>query len=85
MPAGIFIALFAYLLGSVPTGLVLTAFFQKASENIGSQNIGATNIYRTAGKTLGVLTLIGDVLKGALPVSSRSSWVVRVVGLRSQV
>ncbi len=69
MPIGAFIALFAYLLGSVPTGLLLTRLFSKGDpRKAGSQNIGATNIYRTAGKTLGVLTLIGDVLKGAIPV-----------------
>ncbi len=34
----------------------------------GSGNIGATNVGRIAGPTLGVLTLIGDMLKGAIPV-----------------
>jgi glycerol-3-phosphate acyltransferase PlsY len=34
----------------------------------GSGNIGATNVYRVAGKKLGVMTLIGDALKGAIPV-----------------
>jgi glycerol-3-phosphate acyltransferase PlsY len=33
----------------------------------GSKNIGATNIFRTAGKALGILTLVGDVLKGVIP------------------
>jgi glycerol-3-phosphate acyltransferase PlsY len=69
MPVGLFIALFGYLLGSVPTGLVLTRLFSKVDpRKSGSQNIGATNIYRTAGKTLGILTLVGDVLKGMIPV-----------------
>ena len=69
MPVGVFIALFGYLLGSIPTGLVLTRLFSKVDpRKSGSQNIGATNIYRTAGKTLGILTLVGDVLKGAIPV-----------------
>jgi glycerol-3-phosphate acyltransferase PlsY len=40
----------------------------------GSKNIGATNIYRTAGKTLGVLTLVGDLLKGAIPIWTASMW-----------
>jgi len=69
MPIGVFIVLFGYLLGSVPTGLLLTRLFSKVDpRRSGSQNIGATNIYRTAGKTLGILTLVGDVLKGAIPV-----------------
>ena len=60
---------FAYLLGSIPWGLVLTRLF--TSINIrqeGSGNIGATNVRRVAGTTLGMLTLAGDILKGAVPV-----------------
>jgi glycerol-3-phosphate acyltransferase PlsY len=69
MANGIFIALFGYLLGSVPTGLILTKLFSKVDpRKMGSQNIGATNIFRTAGKALGLLTLVGDLLKGAIPV-----------------
>lgn len=69
MPIGIFVALFGYLLGSVPTGVLLTKFFSKVDpRKTGSKNIGATNIFRTAGKTLGVLTLVGDVLKGMIPI-----------------
>ena len=69
MPVGIFIALFGYLLGSVPTGLLLAKFFSKVDpRKMGSKNIGATNIFRTAGKGLGILTLVGDVLKGMIPI-----------------
>ena len=75
MPIGIFIALFGYLLGSVPTGLILAKLFSKVDpRKIGSKNIGATNIFRTAGKALGVLTLVGDLLKGALPVWIAIQW-----------
>ena len=69
MPVGIFIALFGYLLGSVPTGFLLAKFFSKVDpRKMGSKNIGATNIFRTAGKGLGILTLVGDVLKGIIPI-----------------
>jgi glycerol-3-phosphate acyltransferase PlsY len=69
MPIGIFVALFGYLLGSVPTGLLLARFFSKIDpRKTGSGNIGATNIFRTVGKGLGVLTLVGDVLKGMIPI-----------------
>ena len=60
---------FSYLLGSIPWGLVLTRLF--TSINIrqeGSGNIGATNVRRVAGTKLGILTLAGDILKGAVPV-----------------
>jgi glycerol-3-phosphate acyltransferase PlsY len=61
--------IFAYLLGSIPWGLMLTRVF--AAEDIrlqGSGNIGATNVAREAGVLPGLLTLAGDVIKGALPV-----------------
>jgi glycerol-3-phosphate acyltransferase PlsY len=60
----------AYLAGSVPFGLVLTRMFTDIDiRKEGSANIGATNVRRTAGNLLGVLTLIGDVAKGAVPVA----------------
>jgi glycerol-3-phosphate acyltransferase PlsY len=75
MPIGIFIALFGYLLGSVPTGLILTKLFSKIDpRKLGSKNIGATNIFRTAGRTLGILTLVGDVLKGMIPITIAMKW-----------
>jgi len=59
----------AYLLGSVPMGvLVSKAFGGVDPRSSGSGNIGATNVGRTSGKAAGVLTLIGDLLKGAVPV-----------------
>jgi glycerol-3-phosphate acyltransferase PlsY len=66
---GIGFVVFGYLAGSIPTGLLLaTAFSGVDPRKEGSRNIGATNILRTAGKTLGVLTLAGDCLKGLIPV-----------------
>lgn len=72
-PYSIFIFLglpiFAYLLGSIPWGLVLTRLFTSVDiRRQGSGNIGATNVSRVAGSTLGVLTFSGDILKGALPL-----------------
>jgi acyl phosphate:glycerol-3-phosphate acyltransferase len=59
----------AYLLGSVPWGLVLTRMFTSVDiRRQGSGNIGATNVRRLAGTPLGILTLSGDLLKGAAPV-----------------
>jgi len=75
MPVGIFVALFGYLLGSIPFGLVFAKLFSKVDpRKMGSQNIGATNIFRTAGKTLGILTLIADVLKGVAPIWIANQW-----------
>ncbi len=58
-----------YLAGSVPTGVILAKLFTtKDIRQEGSGNIGATNVYRVLGARLGVLTLVGDVLKGVIPV-----------------
>jgi len=63
------ILLFAYLFGSVSWGLVLTRLFTDIDIlREGSGNVGATNVRRLAGNRLGVLTLLGDLLKGVLPV-----------------
>jgi glycerol-3-phosphate acyltransferase PlsY len=58
----------AYLLGSIPTGLLLGKAYGIDVRKEGSGNIGATNLYRTVGRKVGVMTLVGDCLKGVLPV-----------------
>lgn len=58
----------AYLIGSVPTGLLLGKSMGVDIRAAGSGNIGATNAYRTLGKKVGILTLVGDCIKGAVPV-----------------
>ena len=57
----------AYLLGSVPIGLLLSRLKGQDPRKVGSGNIGATNVMRASGKALGMLTLVGDILKGLLP------------------
>ena len=65
--------LLAYLLGSIPWGLVLTRLFAIADiRRHGSGNIGATNVARVAGPVLGLATLVGDFLKGWAPVALAS-------------
>ena len=61
----IIVAVYSYLLGSIPFGLVLTKIFLKKDiREIGSGNIGTTNVLRTGKKSLAVTTLILDLLKG---------------------
>jgi glycerol-3-phosphate acyltransferase PlsY len=62
------LAITAYLIGSIPTGLILGKACGVDVRSEGSGNIGATNLYRTLGRRIGVLTLIGDCLKGFIPV-----------------
>ncbi len=64
-----FFSILGYLIGSIPTGVILARLFSGVQlQKAGSGNIGATNVYRIAGKKLGILTLIGDVFKGILPL-----------------
>jgi acyl phosphate:glycerol-3-phosphate acyltransferase len=59
----------AYLIGSVPFGLLLTRLGGAGDGGaVGSGNIGATNVLRTGRKGLALATLALDLLKGALPV-----------------
>src|ERR1039457_3568486 len=82
----IILAITAYLLGSIPTGLLLARSFGVDIRTAGSGNIGATNVYRTLGKKVGILTLIGDCIKGLVPVLAAkylgmsSEWIA-LVGL----
>ena len=63
------IPLGAYLLGSIPFGLLFTRLFGGGDvRKAGSGNIGATNVARVAGPIPAVLTLIFDFAKGAAPV-----------------
>lgn len=55
----------AYLLGSIPFGLVISRIFGADDPRThGSHNIGFTNVLRVSGKKVGILTLIGDLGKG---------------------
>lgn len=60
----------SYLLGSVNFAIILSKLFtHKDVRNHGSGNAGMTNVMRTVGKLPGILTLIGDIIKGMLAVS----------------
>ncbi|GEN98297.1 glycerol-3-phosphate acyltransferase [Novosphingobium sediminis] len=65
----------AYLLGSVPFGLLLTRLFGAGDlRAIGSGNIGATNVLRTGRKGLAAATLLLDLAKGAAAVLIARTW-----------
>ncbi len=63
-----FLTLLAYILGSIPNALWIGKIFKKIDvREHGSKNTGSTNAARVLGVKLGILTLILDVLKGAIP------------------
>lgn len=65
----------AYLLGSIPFGLILARVFGSGDvRKEGSGNIGATNVARVAGPLPGLLTLALDAGKGALAVWLAARW-----------
>ena len=82
----ILILLTAYVVGSIPTGVLLSRIVGIDPRRVGSGNIGATNVARAAGRWLGLATLIGDALKGALPVlvaqrADSTPWLPAFTGL----
>ncbi len=82
----------AYLLGSIPFGLILGKMFGAADvRKEGSGNIGATNVARVAGPLAGILTLVLDAAKGAATVllagrySNDSATWMMIAGLAALV
>lgn len=63
-----FYIVIAYLLGAIPVGLLIGIILGKDIRKSGSGNIGATNTFRTVGPLAGIVTLLLDGLKGAVPV-----------------
>ena len=69
MLAEIFIVVFAYLIGSVSSAIVVCRIMGLPDPRTqGSKNPGATNVLRIGNKKAAAITLIGDALKGVLPV-----------------
>ncbi|MBI21772.1 MAG: acyl-phosphate glycerol 3-phosphate acyltransferase [Chloroflexi bacterium] len=79
--------LIAYLIGSIPTGIILGKIWKKKDIRMhGSGSIGATNITRTLGIKAGIIVLIIDILKGAIGVGisiviSDNEWISTISGL----
>lgn len=59
----------SYLIGSVPFGILFARAKGVNLRETGSRNIGATNVLRSVGKGAALLTLMGDLLKGAAAVA----------------
>jgi glycerol-3-phosphate acyltransferase PlsY len=76
LAAFLLVVLTGYVSGSLPWGLWLGRWLKGVDvRSVGSGNLGATNVYRSLGPGIGVLTLLLDIAKGALPV-----WLVPAAG-----
>ena len=77
MLRGGFLVVLAYLVGSIPFGMVVAKAFDRDLDlrKAGSGNIGATNVARTLGKGPGTLTLLLDAGKAVLALSLASYWM----------
>jgi glycerol-3-phosphate acyltransferase PlsY len=64
----ILLSIAAFIIGSVPTGILMARSRGIDLKQKGSGNIGATNVLRTTGKWPAFFTLLGDILKGAAAV-----------------
>ena len=68
MLLAVVLCLGAYVLGSIPTGLLVGRARGVDIRAIGSGNIGATNVARGLGRRWAALVLVADALKGFVPV-----------------
>jgi glycerol-3-phosphate acyltransferase PlsY len=66
----ILILILAYVLGSIPSGLIIGKVFYKTDiREHGSGNLGGTNTFRTLGVKAGLAVTLADILKGTLAAS----------------
>ncbi|MBT2728170.1 glycerol-3-phosphate 1-O-acyltransferase PlsY [Bacillus sp. ISL-75] len=66
----ILVLVLAYLLGSIPSGLIIGKVFYKTDiRQHGSGNLGGTNTFRTLGVKAGIAVTLADILKGTLAAS----------------
>ncbi len=74
--------LFAFLLGSIPFGLIIAKAKGIDIRQHGSGNIGATNVLRVVGKKYGITCLLLDALKGLIPTIIAIS-LIRFAGMKN--
>ena len=73
----LFFSVFAYLLGSVSSAIITCKLMGlQDPRTTGSRNPGATNVLRLGGKKAAIITLLGDMLKGLIPVLIASQFGV---------
>lgn len=71
-------ALLSYLLGAIPFSLFIAKARGVDLKRVGSGNIGATNVARSVGLPYGILALLLDAAKGAIPAYLATVWSVPI-------
>ena len=75
LTAGLLCAALGYLLGAIPTGVLVARALGVIVYDIGSGHTGGLNVYRTTGKRWALaLTALGDVALAALAVGLARTW-----------
>ncbi|HZV46991.1 MAG TPA: glycerol-3-phosphate 1-O-acyltransferase PlsY [Thermodesulfovibrionales bacterium] len=69
MTKNVILLIAAFVLGSIPFGIITAKVKGIDLKKVGSGNIGATNVLRSLGRWPAVITLLGDILKGTLAVA----------------
>ncbi len=69
MMKNVLLLIIAFILGSIPFGIIIAKAKGVDLKKVGSGNIGATNVLRSLGKGPAALTLLGDILKGTVVVA----------------
>ena len=69
----------AYLLGSIPFGLLIARAHGKDLRSIGSGNIGATNVARALGRSWAYFCFTLDVLKGLIPMLAAKVFILNKI------
>jgi glycerol-3-phosphate acyltransferase PlsY len=69
MIKNVILLVIAFVLGSIPFGIITAKVKGVDLKKVGSGNIGATNVLRSLGKWPAIVTLLGDILKGTLAVA----------------
>jgi acyl phosphate:glycerol-3-phosphate acyltransferase len=79
--ASLLVLLLAYLIGSIPVGVLVGKAFGFDPRAVGSHNIGMTNVGRAGGSAAAALTFAGDLLKGLAPILIGNALQVSQSGL----
>src|SRR5688500_15358568 len=80
LPLAVGLTVFAFLLGSIPFGLIVAKAYGVDIRTVGSGNIGMTNVWRVLGPKAGVTVLLLDTLKGLAAVWLSEAIYVRNFG-----